>query len=333
MSGRRSSRFVLGLAVLILGGAGALAVVAVPALAGTSSSTPTSTAPGVTTAAPRTPATTGVTTAPTGVTTAPSQTAAAPALGLIRRLSAPGLRQRRDRTSLGLRQAGARLAAACRGAQSEHGHERAGGRKSGEPGRQSDLDLGWRQYLPRRRRAVRDAAVEPGHDAHVQRRWRARLLGQQAVGVQPDPRFRSGLRRGRRCADGADGRAAAPEQQPIPTRSRRPSATPARWRRPATTPRRAISRKPLPRSSPPRRTARWLASPTRPRTKAGFLIKLMASQGGDYGDSGEGRRRQPRLRAQTPAATSAARPTTAASPSCIPSTSTSSSITRSPPRR
>jgi predicted alpha-1,2-mannosidase len=60
--GKLSSRFVRGLALLILGGACALGVVAVPALAGTSSSTPTSTAPGVTTATPRTPAATGVTT-------------------------------------------------------------------------------------------------------------------------------------------------------------------------------------------------------------------------------------------------------------------------------
>ena len=60
MRGKLSSRFVRGLALLILGGACALGVVAVPALAGTSSSTPTSTAPGVTTAAPRTPAGPGV---------------------------------------------------------------------------------------------------------------------------------------------------------------------------------------------------------------------------------------------------------------------------------
>ena len=62
MRGKLSSRFVRGLALLILGGACALGVVAVPALAGTSSSTPTSTAPGVTTAAPRTPAAPGVAT-------------------------------------------------------------------------------------------------------------------------------------------------------------------------------------------------------------------------------------------------------------------------------
>jgi predicted alpha-1,2-mannosidase len=52
--GKLSSRFVRGLALLILGGACALGVVAVPALAGPSNPTPTSTAPGVTTAAPRT---------------------------------------------------------------------------------------------------------------------------------------------------------------------------------------------------------------------------------------------------------------------------------------
>ncbi len=62
MRRKLSSRFARGLALLILGGAGALGVVAVPALAGTSSSTPTSTAPGVTTAAPRTPGARGVTT-------------------------------------------------------------------------------------------------------------------------------------------------------------------------------------------------------------------------------------------------------------------------------
>jgi predicted alpha-1,2-mannosidase len=51
--GKLSSRFGRVLAVFILGGACALGVVAVPALAGPSGSTPTSTAPGVTTAAPR----------------------------------------------------------------------------------------------------------------------------------------------------------------------------------------------------------------------------------------------------------------------------------------
>lgn len=73
MRGKLSSRFVRGLALLILGGARALGVVAMPALAGTSSSTPTSTAPGVTTAAPGTPAA-------TGVRTAAPETAAAPAV-------------------------------------------------------------------------------------------------------------------------------------------------------------------------------------------------------------------------------------------------------------
>jgi len=58
VKGKLSSRFGRGLVLLILGGASAFGVVAVPALAGTSNSTPTSTAPGVTTATPRT-ATTG----------------------------------------------------------------------------------------------------------------------------------------------------------------------------------------------------------------------------------------------------------------------------------
>ena len=56
MRGKLSTRFVHGLALLLLGGVCALGIVAVPALAGASSSTPTSTAPGVTTAAPRTAA-------------------------------------------------------------------------------------------------------------------------------------------------------------------------------------------------------------------------------------------------------------------------------------
>jgi len=64
--GKLSSRFVRGLAMLILGGACALGVVAMPALAGTSNSTPTptSTAPGATTPTPRSPVATGVSTAP-----------------------------------------------------------------------------------------------------------------------------------------------------------------------------------------------------------------------------------------------------------------------------
>ena len=59
MKGMLSSRFGRGLVLLILGGACAFGIVAVPALAGTSGSSPapTSTAPGVTTAAPRTPTT------------------------------------------------------------------------------------------------------------------------------------------------------------------------------------------------------------------------------------------------------------------------------------
>ena len=62
MRGMLSSRVARGLALLILGGACALGVVAVPALAGTSTSTPTSTAPGVTTLAPRTSVAPGATT-------------------------------------------------------------------------------------------------------------------------------------------------------------------------------------------------------------------------------------------------------------------------------
>ena len=64
MRGKLSSRFGRGLAVLILGGVCALGVVAVPALAGTASTTPTSTAPGVTTPAPRTSTAPGATQAP-----------------------------------------------------------------------------------------------------------------------------------------------------------------------------------------------------------------------------------------------------------------------------
>jgi predicted alpha-1,2-mannosidase len=55
MRGKLSSRFVCGLALLVSGGGTALGLVAVPALAGTASS-PTSTAPGVTTATPGTAA-------------------------------------------------------------------------------------------------------------------------------------------------------------------------------------------------------------------------------------------------------------------------------------
>ncbi len=75
MRGNLSSRFGRAVAVLILGGVSALAVVAVPALAGTASSTPTSTAPGVTTAAPR---------------TATPRNAATPTFGRIRALRHPG---------------------------------------------------------------------------------------------------------------------------------------------------------------------------------------------------------------------------------------------------
>ncbi len=52
MRGKLLTRFVRGLTFLLLGAASAFALIAVPALAGTSSSTPTATAPGVTTATP-----------------------------------------------------------------------------------------------------------------------------------------------------------------------------------------------------------------------------------------------------------------------------------------
>ena len=51
MRSKLSTRLVRGLMSLLLGGAIALGLIAVPALAGTSTAAPTSTAPGVTTPA------------------------------------------------------------------------------------------------------------------------------------------------------------------------------------------------------------------------------------------------------------------------------------------
>ena len=254
MRGKLSSRFVRGLALLIVGGACALGVVAMPALAGTSSSTPTSTAPGVTTAAPRTPAATGVTAhlkprrrPPSGEPAFCTRAASTPLQDVPR-----------------LRQAGARLAAARRSAQSEHGEERsAAGRLAslvdtrtwtsggGNTFPGADVPFGMVQWSPD---TMPTYNAGGGYDYSDTKLWGYSLTHVSGPG----------------CG-------AAGDVPMVPTTGSLPTGDPntittafsqaRRWRRPATTQRRATSRIPSPQSSPRRRTARWRASPTRPRIR------------------------------------------------------------------
>ena len=257
MRGKLSSRFVRGLALLILGGACALGVVAMPALAGTSSSTPTSTAPGVTTAAPRSPG-------GDGRHDRSASNRGGARRQASRRLSAAGLCQHPHRTSRALRQAGARLSAARRSAQSEHGEERAAGRKAGEPRRHPHLDLRRRQHLPWAPTCRSAWCSGAPTRCRPQRRRRIQLHRHHALRLQPDPRLRTRLRRRGRRADPADHRSAPVRRDP---NNDHDPVQPHRRGRAGRLLLRAEqrSRTPSRRSSPRPRTARWAGSPSRRR--------------------------------------------------------------------
>ena len=70
-----------------------------------------------------------------------------------------------------------------------------------------------REHLPRRGRAVRDGAVEPGHVAEPQRRRRVHLRRLVAHRLLADAHQRPGMRRGGRRADAAVHRPAAREPE------------------------------------------------------------------------------------------------------------------------
>ena len=324
MRGKLSSRFVRGLALLILGGACALGVVAVPALAGTSSSTPTSTAPGVTTAAPRTPAGPGVETgAPQIAATPAARRAGFSGPGCLKTLTGRPAHCARpvpaSRRPAGTRNRSPVTTAPASGSLASLVDTRTWTTGGGNTFPGADVPFGMVQWSP---------DTMPTHNAGGGYNY----TRHDAVRLQPDPRLRAGLRRRGRRADPADHRGAAHDRT---TRTRHDRVQPHRRGRAGRLllgpEQRCRTRSP--RSSPRPRTARW-ARFTFPSTSHGRLPDQAAGQP-ERRHRRHARRSSAttRSRARSPAATSAARPTTTASPSCTRCTSTSSSASRSPRRR
>ena len=248
MRGKLSTRSVCVLMLLLMSGAWALAVVAVPALAGTPSSSHTSTAPGVTTAAPRTltpasvPATTKNRVGPllhlSCVTTRSGRVADCPRHLAASRMPAGA----RDEST---------IASPTSGGLARLVDTRTWTSGGGNTFPGAEVPFGMVQWSPDTMPTY-NAGGE--YDYSDNKLWGYSLThvsgpGCGAAGDVPMVPTTGALPSG------------------DPNISRRRSVTPMRWRKPATTPRRATSRTPSPRSSRRHRTARWRASPTQPRLR------------------------------------------------------------------